>query len=336
MGSHGRGDPTLSRVASVLRPSWDLLLLLVFAIGSARSLIVPILEPGIIGSHAVIYTDAARAWLTGGNPWTVGPPDVVFAGPPPMLLPFVPFVFMPDIVIRVAWVAGMAALAVWLLRRLRMPGYWIGFPPLFGAIVLGHPEVLVLSLLVVGGTASGLAAVIKPYAGFALLAERRWRAIVVGGAIGLASLVVLPWQRFIDELPRIGANIVRQSLGDSVFGDPALMAVAVVALAALGLRHGLWLVAPVMWPSAQPMYKVMSIPFIPPILAVAWSSEVPGATLVGIVVLAALTLADRRRALPSWLSSGVRPRSTIAESSTAPDAPGSRVAVASGTRPGIA
>lgn len=320
----------------VLRPSWDLVLLLAFAIGSARSLVVPILEPGIIGSHAVVYTDAARAWLIGGNPWTVGPPDVVFAGPPPMLLPFVPFVFMPDLVIRIAWVGGMAALAVWLLRRLRMPGYWIGFPPLFSAIVLGHPEVLLLFLLVVGGTASGLSVVIKPYAGFALLAERRWRAIVLGGAIGVASLLVLPWQRFLDELPRIGANLARQSHGDSVFGDPALMVVALVALAVLGLRQGLWLVTPVLWPSAQPIYKVGSIPFIPPILAVAWAFEVPGATLVGVVVLATLTVIDRRRALPGWLASGIRPISTIARSSLSPNAEVARFAIASTQRRGIA
>lgn len=310
--------------------------MLAFAIGSARSLLVPILEPGVIGSHAAIYTDAARAWLTGGNPWTVGPSAVVFAGPPPMLLPFVPFVFMPDLVVRIAWVGGMAALAVWLLRRLRMPGYWIGFPPLFSAIVLGHVEVVVLFLLVVGGVASGLSAVIKPYAGFALLAERRWRAIALGGGIGLASLLVLPWRQFLDELPRIGANLARQSQGDSVFGDPALMAVAVVALAALGLRQGLWLVTPLLWPSAQPIYKVASIPFIPPILAIAWASEIPGATLVGVVVLATLTVIDRRRALPTWLASGIRPVSTMAQSTTSPDMRVAPLTVAPGARPWLA
>jgi hypothetical protein len=278
-----------------------------FAVGSAGSLIFPIAEPGIVGSHAVLYTDAAAAWLAGGNPWSVGPPSVVFAGPPTMLVPFVPFVFVPTLVTRLVWVVGMGILAVWAIRRLGMPGYWIGFAPVFENIILGHPELLVLALLVVGGAVSGLAALMKPYAGFALLAERRWSALALAAIAGLASLLVLPWARFIVELPMIGANLARQGRGGSVFGDPVMMVVAVVALASLGPRRALWLVVPVLWPFAQEGYKVMSMPVLSPILAAFWAIPVPSLTLIGLVAYAVLFQLDRRGRLPGWLSAGIQP-----------------------------
>ena len=64
-----------------------------------------VLNPDLAGSHGVLYTDAARAWLAGADPWAVGDPGVVFAGPPTMLLLFVPFVALPDDLIRFLWIA---------------------------------------------------------------------------------------------------------------------------------------------------------------------------------------------------------------------------------------
>jgi len=112
-----------------MRPGrpWSIVLPIIFALGSADFALAGFLDPRSIGSHALIYTDAARAWLTGGNPWTVGPPGAVFAGPPTMLLPFVPFVPLPGDVTRLIWVGGSVLLAAFVLRRLNVPGWWIGF-----------------------------------------------------------------------------------------------------------------------------------------------------------------------------------------------------------------
>jgi hypothetical protein len=293
--------------------------------------IVVLFAPGIIGSHAAVYAEAARAWLTGADPWRVGPPLVVFAGPPTMLLPYAPFAFLPGDVTRFAWVALDLAAAAWALRRLRLPAYWLAFPPLFEAIVLGHPEVLVLALLVVGVRSvgpenssriregiSGLAAVLKPYTAAPLLAERRWWAFVLGAAVGLMSLVFLPWGLYLSELPMINDNLARQAVGDSTWGQPLLMAVAALALVALGPRKALWLAVPVLLPYAQPIYKVMTIPMLPPVLALFWAIPIPGLTLVGVVAYAALSLAHRRLALPAWLSAGLRtPLERIATASAA-------------------
>jgi hypothetical protein len=284
---------------------WQLCLPMVFAITSAQFMLAAVLVPASIGSHALIYADAARAWVTGGNPWSVGAPQVLFAGPPPMLVPFIPFMPLPLDVVRIVWSVAALGLALVVFRTLHMPGWWLGYPPIFQTIYFGHLEIMLLALILLGGRWAGLAALVKPYIVAPLLAEKRWRALSIGLAVLLASSPLLPWVPFLGQLPAISATLARQSGGDSTFGQPALMVVAIVALASLGLRRALWLAAPVLWPAAQPLYKVACLPATSPILALFWAIPIPGATLVGIVLLA---VADRfaRTALgPRWLATGV-------------------------------
>jgi hypothetical protein len=262
--------------------------------------------PWLIGSHALIYTDAANQIVTGGDPWASGPPAAIFAGPPTMLIPFLPFIPLPELPIRVAWIAIDIVVAAWALRRAGMPGYWIAFPPLVQSVVLGHPEVLLLGLLVVRGAWSGLALIVKPYAAAPLVAERRWTALAVGVAALVVTAPFLPWPRFVEELPKIRDIIVAQNTGDPVFGDPIPMTIAIVAVLALGVRRALWLSVPVLWPYAQPNYKVMTVQAIAPVLAIVWAIPMHGSTLTGIVVLAALVTINRWRRLPAWLQAGIR------------------------------
>lgn len=297
---------------------WELALIIAFAIGSAQSLLYSIVEPAILGSHAIVYTDAARTWLAGGNPWQVGPPAVVFAGPPPMLLLFLPFVALPDLALRVIWVAGGALVAAWSLHRLGLPGYWIGFPPLFGAIVLGHPEVLLLALLVVARAIGGLSVIVKPYAAIPLLAECRWRALALAAVVLVVSAPFLPWLAFFRELPQITATLSRQAVGDSTYGHPLLMVLGLASLLALGVRRGAWLAVPVLWPYAQPIYKVMTIPVLSPVLAVIWALPVPGATLAGVIVEAVLVQLRSRGQLPNVLGGLLAPAAASGPIVTAP------------------
>jgi len=224
-----------------------------------------------------------------------------------MMLPFGPFVGVPHDLTRIVWVVGMALVLVWTLRRLHLPAYWIAFPPFVQAVILGHPEILVLALLVIGGSFAGLAALIKPYAGVALLAERNVRGLAVA-AVGLLVLFpFLPWMQFFNELPFISSTLARQSHGDSVFGQPVLMVIGAVALLSLGLRRGLWLSVPVLWPYAQPIYKVMTVPFLSPLVALLWALPIPAATLLGVVAEAVLLQLASRRSLPAWLLAGLGP-----------------------------
>jgi hypothetical protein len=283
---------------------WNLFLPVVFVLGSAVALLNLILVPGLLGWHAPIYTDATRAWLTGADPWQVGPRDLVFAGPPPMLALFLPFVSLPDRLIAMISLVGCAAVAVAMLRRLHLPAYWIAFPPLFQAVVLGHPEVPLAALLLFGGALGGLSTIVKPYMAFVLVAERRWRALAVALVVFVVTLPLLPWSTFIAELPMITQNLARQARGDSVFGDPLLMTIGAVALLALGPRRGLWLATPLMWPYAQPLYKVSTVPALSPIVAAFWALPIPGLTLAGVVIQAVAVQIGRRRPLPAWLAAG--------------------------------
>jgi hypothetical protein len=289
------------------RRAWDLALVAAFLPSAAWSFFAVLIYPIGLGSHANIYTDAAAAWLAGHDPWTVGPPAAIFAGPPPMLLPFIPFVPLPVDVTRIVWFLMDFAAAIWVLRRLGMPAYWIAFPPLFTAIILGHVEVMVLLAIVIGGAFSGLAAVVKPYAALPLLAERRWTALAVAVAVVGVSAFVLPWRQFLQEFPAISANLARQDVGDSVFGQPLMMVIAALALLSLGVRQALWLCVPLLWPHAQSIYKTMTIPVLCPVVAIFWALPIPGATLIGVVALAVLMHVQRIRRLPHWLQVGIEP-----------------------------
>ena len=278
----------------------------IFGLMILRHLIVSILDPGSLGWHATFYTQAAAAWLGGLDPWLTGPPGIVFGGPPTMLLPFAPFVALPPEITRPVWVIGSAVLAIAIVRRLRLPWYFLAFPPLFEAIAIGHPEVLVLWLLVFSGRLSGLAAVIKPYATFALVAERRVAAILVVVVVVVATVPVLPWGYFVADFATIQETLAKQAYGYSVFGTPWML-VGIVALLSLGWRRALWLATPVLWPSSQFIYAVGAIPQLSPIIALCWAIPVPGATLVGVVIEAILIRLRSRARLPRWLDSAVVP-----------------------------
>jgi hypothetical protein len=286
--------------------AWVYLSAIVFVVVSARQMLAGFLLPVAFGSHAAIYTDAARAWLGGDDPWRVGPPLAIFAGPPPMLLLFIPFVSLPVDLNRWLWVVGSLLLAVWMIRRIRLPACYLAFPPIFQSIFLGHPEVLMLWLVLFAGPAAGIAAAIKPYLVFPLLAERNSKALLVSGIAVLVTAPFLPWQRFIDELPVIAENLERQSQGDSVINDPLLVVIALVALASFGLRRGLWLAGPVLWPAAQPIYKTVTTPALSPFLAIMWAIPVPGFTLLGVVIEGVTVRVAQRTPLPEWLMAGFR------------------------------
>ncbi|MFP5341761.1 MAG: glycosyltransferase family 87 protein [Candidatus Limnocylindria bacterium] len=275
-----------------------------FSMFSGYILLVSVLEPLSIGSHAAIYTAASDEWLRGGDPWSVGPPAAVFAGPPPMLALFAPFTVLPELANRVIWVGLAATAAVLVVRRLRLPAYWIGFPPIFQSIMLGHPEVIVLLLVVSGGALAGLGASIKPYAVAPLIAERRWRAIALAAAFLVITAPLLPWGLFLERLPAIASTLERQSNGDSTFGNPLLMIVAVLLLSRLGGRRALWLATPLLWPSAQFLYRTLSVPYLSPLIAIAWAFPVPGATLAGLAVDAVVRTLRGRIAMPDWIAAG--------------------------------
>lgn len=293
------------------------LLPIVFIGTSARALLPMLAAPDVIGFDAKLYSLAARAMIEGGDPWRVSINGAAYAGPPTTLVPFIPFAYLPSAIVGPVWVSVNAVLAALILRRLEMPAWWLAFPPLWGGILIGSVEVLMASLLILGGRSSGLSILLKPYAALPLLAERRWREIACAVVVGLVTLLLLPWGRFVADMPLIreGLELQSRQAGASTL---ALAAVGAVALAAFGLRRALWLATPVLWPAAQPHYAVMTLPALPRIVALIWAVPFPGAFVAGVVMGAlALTIEERWRAHGPRLRP-LAPRATTPSSAHGP------------------
>ena len=268
----------LRSVAQVLLPLW-------FAIYAALTAL-NLYRHGFLFMDVAVYRDAAIAAVNGGNPWTVGPlGDVTFAGPPPTLLFALPLAFMPLEAAIIATTAVLAVAAVWSVRRLHLPLWWLLFPPIFECLLVGNLDVLVLAFLLVDGPLAGLAAVAKVYGAVPLLLQRRWPALILAGLI---SLVTVPlWAMFFENLGLISLRLDQQAEGFSAWGTWWIIP-TVLALWVLRRRGAEWLVVPGLWPSTQIHYAAMSLPAIHrfPIPAAIIGLASPLAPVIAIVIMA--------------------------------------------------
>jgi hypothetical protein len=273
--------------------------------------------PTWLGFDARLYAAASAAWIGGSNPWTVSDVGIYYAAPPPTLLAFLPFYWMPPIVVSAIWVVGSFALAGLAIRSLRLPIWWMAFPPIVDASLVGNPDVANLALLVVvGGRLGTVAPLFKIYALVPMVGARQWRQILLTCVVLAATAFLLPWGTWFAELLIITANLTatasRQTT--SVYGSPLLMAIAVVALLTLGLRRAGWLAVPLLWPSTQIHYMAIAVPGLTPYLALAWCVPAPEVRLASTCVFA----------LVQWLApnakeSSKRARSPISDSNMKPE-----------------
>ena len=109
---------------------------------------------GRLGIDGRIYYRAAQAWLDGHDPWLAGVPvsgfRFDFAGPPPTVLAFAPFAMLPEDVFTALWLSITVAAAVYTIRRVKRPMWWLLFPPLVQGVLVGNPQVLCLAVLLAG------------------------------------------------------------------------------------------------------------------------------------------------------------------------------------------
>jgi hypothetical protein len=255
--------------------------------------------PVWVGIDASLYAAASAAWLQGSDPWAVNQAGIYYAAPPPTLLPFVPFAWMPPLVVSLIWIVGSFVLAGAAIRALKLPLWWMAFPPIVDGALVGNPDVAVLALLVAGGGRLGfLAPFLKIYAIIPMLGERRWRQAGLSGVLLGASLLVLPWKEWLAQLPQITTHLINTSATTSVFGQPVLMAIAVITLLSLGLRRAGWLAVPLLWPYTQFHYAAISVPGLTPYLALAWCFPTPEMWLASTCVFAVHHWIIRRRGAP--------------------------------------
>jgi hypothetical protein len=280
-------------------------------------------SPNSLGYDVRLYRMAADAWLAGGDPWqpsldfNVLFTDLHYAGPPPTLIPFLVLAWIPVDVLILLFILCSATAAVWTLRRLGLPAWWMLFPPIAEGIWVGNLNIYVIALLVAGGTAAGaIASIFKVYAIVPLILLRRWRPIILAGVVLLVTAPFLPWGRFIAAYPEISASLSAQSwAGQSgPFASPLVTAGGAIGLILLGLPRAAWLAVPVLWPATQLHYTVLALPAMTPALAVFAAPYHPGYLAVGVMLYALWDRRDLWRAIV-WRvrASGAVPDRTVPE-----------------------
>ena len=183
---------------------------------------------------------------------------------------------------------------MWLIRHLRLPIWWLAFPPLVDGLFVANPHVFVAPLIVAG--AGPLAVLTKIYAGPVLVLLLRWRALIVSAAIFIATAPFLPWSEFLDHWGEVNAALASQSQGGlSALATPILLPIAIAAAALIGRERLAWWIVPVFWPYTQWYYSSLVLPVVTPLAALALATPIQGATTLAIVIAAGEVILEKRR-----------------------------------------
>lgn len=273
-------------VTRVLLPLWFLLV--------SGSTFVQLASHDLLGIDARIYRFAAVQLLSGGNPWTTRYDGVAFAGPPPTLLMYLPWSIVPEPAAVLIIILLSVAAGAWAIHRLRLPMWWLLFPPLFEAIIVGNPDAWILALLLVRNPLAGLAAGFKVYAVIPLVLQRRWPAVAVSVVIAGSSLVLIP--QFLTMAGSVVSSLDDQAAHLSAWGTWFVLP-TILALFALRRRGAEWLVVPALWPATQRHYAAMSLPAVSrsAIGAAIISTNLSLAPAVAVVVMAIEDAWNERR-----------------------------------------
>ena len=222
-----------------------------------------------IGFDSALYSRSAQALLAGQDPWAVAPEGgvIAIAAPPSSILPYTLTAWLPTDVASLVWVAICLAGAVWAVWRLHLNPTWLLFPPLFVGIWIGSLDALLPAAFL---AAPALAPFLKIYAALGLIAERKWRSLILAGALTAPTLLLVP--QWLSHNP--GAIVASQGANLSAWGNPILLVLTVPALVSLGWRRGWYYAVPALWPSSQLHYAAMTLPAIKPIAAAAWCTPI--------------------------------------------------------------
>jgi hypothetical protein len=307
-------------VHAKIRATGPILLALYFASLSVPMVLQLAHSPSSLGFDIRLYRMAADAWLAGGDPWQPSLETIHYAGPPPTLIPFLVLAWMPIDILILLFILASATAAVWTLRMLGLPSWWMLFPPIVTGIWVGNLNIFVIALLVGGGRIAGSVAVIfKIYAAVPLVLLGRWRSILVAGIVLIVTVPFLPWEQYIEAYPEIASSLARQAWGGEagLLSSPVVTMGALIALILLGLPRAAWLAVPVLWPATQLHYTVLALPALTPVLAVFAAPHHPGWLAFGVILYA---LWERRE---QWLPRRDRAMVPITVGRYASDADGS-------------
>jgi len=232
---------------------------------------------GTFGIDLRVYRAAAEVALQGGDPWSASVGGIPFAAPPPTVLAYLPAALLPESVAIVLYGGVMLAAAVIALRAVRVPLWWLLFPPISDSLIVLNPDVVVIALLVALPRFASLAVVLKVYAAVPLALAGRWRAL--GGGLLLCLLSAPWWSDFLAAGPAIEASFVRYTFGGTSAWGTWLMVPTILALAILRHRGAEWLAVPALWPYTQLHYSALALPVAARNFGVAFLLSFPVAYL---------------------------------------------------------
>jgi hypothetical protein len=276
----------------------DLLLIVEFTV-----IVFAVYIPGQLGSIGVdsaTYWDAAHRWIGGQDPYAnLG--GLVFAAPPPTLLVLAPFALLPLQAFQVVELLASIVATVFLLQRLRLPFWYVLFPPVVEALLTGNPNVIVVALLVLATPLSdAIATFLKLYAVLPVALLGRTRSLVAIVVLLVVSAPFLPWTSYINHAAELVQVLnVQSSGGRSAFAYPILIPLVVAALIVIGRKRASWLVVPALWPATQVHYSVLAMPATNRLLTAILAIPIPGAPAAAVLAEGAAVLWRRRRGEPS-------------------------------------
>jgi hypothetical protein len=277
-----------------------------------------LLSSRAFGIDARIYLEAARAWLTGGDPWAVRLEGIPFGAPPPSLLPVAPLTLLTDLTAaRLVAILGLAALAFAILRT-KAGWWWLLSVPAIEGVWVGSLDPVALGLLVAaplsGSSSTGRAlapaigAISRIYGFVPLALLDRRRAVALGIVILLISAPLLPWAAFLRHLPELGRVFAEETDGGKgVSRVPWLIAPTLLALIAIGRRDGAWLAVPALWPQSQLHYGILALPAASPMFAVVAGLPIDAPFAWAVVAVAAIRAFEGRLDPWSWVPARWRP-----------------------------
>jgi hypothetical protein len=243
-----------------------------------------IAKPDALGIDARHYQNAATTWLAGGDPWSVTESGIPYAAGPHTLLFYAPTSVLPVTVSTWLWLVAGALAAVWLIRRLDLPWWWLAFPPLLHGVWNGNPQTIALALLVQGSLVGAIAAVgLKLYAAIPLVT--RWRHLVIAGAVLAAVTLILPWQLYLDRGLGVGSHL-QTAWNGSAWRFPLLVVPTLAALWVLRRQGAEWYAVPAVFPATQFYYVAMALPALVGRPIVAAFLALPMVLMTPLVVMA--------------------------------------------------
>lgn len=266
-----------------------------FAVNAIPAIALALRDTTLLYFDARLYLAATRAWLAGGDPWSVSLAGNYFAAPPPSLLPLAPLAVLPiDLGVAILATAVMSG-AVATVRLLGLPWWWLMFPPLVQCVLSANVHGLLIPLILL--RAGALASFLKVYALVPLLLLGRWRAVILTGVLLAVTIPILPWAAYVEDLAVITGRLADQTKHDIPLPMLAVLApfIAVAALV-VGRARGAWLATLALWPSQQYYYGTLVMPVKSALAAAVVALPITGSGIVALFLLAAL---DWRR--------GVRP-----------------------------